>query len=551
MERRRAWPPATCDRPSLVLLLAYSSNPNAAPHGTCHIAPRAVTSMALTHQLHVLAALDRAKTQRYHLLAAVIAGTGFFAGAYNLYAVSLVNSLLSRVYFADSAAGPPDAAAAASLNASMYRGTLVGHLFFGWLGDAIGRRRAYGLALALVAACSAASGLSFGHTAKAVVATLCFFRFWLGVGAGGGYPLSAAIMAEYASKRKRGSFLAAVHATQGVAIAACNAVVLVVSAVVTGAEADYMWRVILVTGVVPATVALYLRTKLPETARHTALVAGDPKTAAADMSRVLCATIQEQEPSVSVDSVDDKWGLFSVRFMRSHGLHILATSSAWFLLDLTYYSQSILQKDLLSKLGWVSASPAVATTTMDAVEEVSRLARAQALIALCGAVPGYVVSVFLIDVVGRRRLQVAGFMAMTLSMLALATLYEHWASHDVAGFMALYNVAFFFANAGPNTTTFVAPAELFPARLRCTCHGVAAAAGRAGAVLGSFGFYPRKGAGGENAAGIGARNELFVLAGTNFLGMLMTLFVPETSGASLEVISKEIVYEAVDIAGYN
>ncbi|KAF8695911.1 hypothetical protein HU200_036787 [Digitaria exilis] len=508
--------------------------------------------MARTHQLHVLAALDRAKTRRYHLLAAAIAGTGFFAGAYNLYAVSLVNSLLSRVYFADSAVGPPDAAAAASLNASMYCGTLVGHLFFGWLGDTIGRRRAYGLALALVAACSAASGLSFGHTAKAVVATLCFFRFWLGVGAGGGYPLSAAIMAEYASKRKRGSFLAAVHATQGVAIVACNAVVLVVSAVVPR-DADYVWRVILMTGAVPAAVAFYLRTKLPETARYTALVAEDTKSAAADMSRVLCAAIQEQEPSgVSVGGIDDdKWGLFSVRFMRSHGLHLLATSSAWFLLDLTYYSQSILQKDLLSKLGWVSASPAVANTTMDAVEEVSRLARAQALIALCGAIPGYVVSVFLIDVVGRRRLQVAGFMAMTVSMLALATLYEHWASHDVAGFMALYNVAYFFANAGPNTTTFVAPAELFPARLRCTCHGIAAAAGRAGAVLGSFGFYTRKGAAGENAAGIGARNELFVLAGTNFLGMLMTLFVPETSGASLEVISKEVVYEAVDIAGYN
>jgi PHS family inorganic phosphate transporter-like MFS transporter len=132
-------------------------------------------------------------------------------------------------------------------------------------------------------------------------------------------------------------------------------------------------------------------------------------------------------------------------------------------------------------------------------------------------------------------------------MLALAALYEHWTSH-VAGFMALYNVAFFFANAGPNTTTFVAPAELFPARLRCTCHGIAAASGRAGAVLGAFGFFPKKGADGEYAAGIGTRNELFVLAGTNFLGMLMTLFVPETRAKSLEVLSKEVIYEAVDDA---
>ncbi|CAL4948348.1 unnamed protein product [Urochloa decumbens] len=506
--------------------------------------------MARTHQLNVLAALDRAKTRRYHLAAAAIAGTGFLAGAYNLYSATLVYRLLGRVYFADS--GEPGAlptGAAAALNGAAYCGTFVGQLAFGRLGDAIGRRRAFGFALALVATCSAASGLSFGRTARAVVATLCFFRFWLGVGAGGGYPLSAAIVAEYAGKRRRGTFLAAVYAAQGVAILLGNAVALAVSAVVT--EADYVWRAILVAGAVPAAVSFYLRTKLPETARYTALVAGDPKSAASDMSRVLCASIQEQELDVSVSGVEDKWGLFSVQFVKRHGLHLLATSSAWFLLDLTYYSQNILQKDLLAKLGWFSSSPAAATMD-DAIEEVSRLARAQALIALCGAIPGYCFAVVLIDVAGRRRLQVAGFLAMTLSMLALAALYDHWASH-VAGFMALYNVAFFFANAGPNTTTFVAPAELFPARLRCTCHGIAAAAGRAGAVLGAFGFFPKRGAdgGGEDAAGIGTRNELFVLAGTNFLGMLMTLFVPETRGASLEVLSKEVVYEAVDMARYN
>ncbi|KAL6615733.1 hypothetical protein ACP70R_038003 [Stipagrostis hirtigluma subsp. patula] len=156
--------------------------------------------MARTHQLNVLSALDRAKKQRYHLTAAAVAGMGFLAGAYNLFSVALVSRLIGRVYYADPTrpgepgALPPDAAAA--LNGAAYCGTFIGQLAFGWLGDRLGRRRAYGLSLSLMAACSAASGLSFGRTAKAVVATLCFFRFWLGVGAGGGYPLSAAIVAE-------------------------------------------------------------------------------------------------------------------------------------------------------------------------------------------------------------------------------------------------------------------------------------------------------------------------------------------------------------------
>ncbi|KAJ1284619.1 hypothetical protein BS78_03G218700 [Paspalum vaginatum] len=305
-------------------------------------------------------------------------------------------------------------------------------------------------------------------------------------------------MAEYANKRRRGAFLAAVYAMQGVSILLGNAVALPVSAVMP--EADYVWRAILMAGAAPAALAFCLRLKLPETARYTALVARDLRSAAADMSRVLrCSSIQEQELDVSVSGVDDKWGLFS--------------------------RQSILQKDLLGKLGWVSPSP---VATMDSIEEVSRLARAQALIALCSAIPGYCFAIALIDVLGRRRLQVAGFLAMTLSMLALAALYEHWAWH-VAGFMALYNVAFFFANVGLPT-----PRRSSRPLSSSRRGSIAAAVGRAGVVLGAFGCYPKKGADSEYEAGIGTRNELFVLAGTHFLGMLMSLFVPETRGASLE-----------------
>jgi hypothetical protein len=38
--------------------------------------------------------------------------------------------------------------------------------------------------------------------------------------------------------------------------------------------------------------------------------------------------------------------------------------------------------------------------------------------------------------------------------------------------------------AGPNTTTFMFPAEIFPTRYRCTLHGLAAGFGKLGSVLG-------------------------------------------------------------------
>ena len=87
-------------------------------------------------------------------------------------------------------------------------------LFFGWAGDKFGRKSVYGFTLILMVGCSFGQALSFGATATAVITTLCVFRFFLGFGIGGDYPLSATIMSEYANTKTRGAFIAAVFAQQ-------------------------------------------------------------------------------------------------------------------------------------------------------------------------------------------------------------------------------------------------------------------------------------------------------------------------------------------------
>lgn len=120
-------------------------------------------------------------------------------------------------------------------------------------------------------------------------------------------------------------------------------------------------------------------------------------------------------------------------------------------------------------------------------------------------------------------------------------------SNKVA-FLVIYALTFFFANFGPNATTFIVPAELFPARLKCTCHGISAAAGKAGAIIGAFGFlyasqsptHPAPGF----PPGIGIQHSLFLLTATNFLGLVCTFAIPETNQRSLEELSREIEYMA-------
>lgn len=512
--------------------------------------------------LQVLNALDVAKTQWYHFTAIIIAGMGFFTDAYDLFCISLVTKLLGRIYYHVDGAEkpgtlPPNISAA--VNGVAFCGTLAGQLFFGWLGDKMGRKRVYGMTLMLMVVCSVASGLSFGHNSNSVIATLCFFRFWLGFGIGGDYPLSATIMSEYANKKTRGAFIAAVFAMQGFGILAGGIFALIIASAFkarydplpyevdpvgsTVPQADYVWRIILMVGALPAALTYYWRMKMPETARYTALVAKNAKQAASDMSKVLQVDIEAEQQKVEVltQQPANSFGLFSKEFLRRHGLHLLGTTTTWFLLDIAFYSQNLFQKDIFSAIGWIPPAK-----SMNAIEEVFRIARAQTLIALFSTVPGYWFTVALIDKMGRFAIQLMGFFFMTVFMFALAIPYNHWTHKDNRiGFVVMYSLTFFFANFGPNATTFVVPAEIFPARLRSTCHGISAASGKLGAMVGAFGFLylaqnqDKAKADAGYPAGIGVKNSLLVLGGVNFLGMLFTFLVPESKGKSLEEMSRE------------
>lgn len=250
---------------------------------------------------------------------------------------------------------------------------------------------------------------------------------------------------------------------------------------------------------------------------------------------------EEEAKSNPSSSNPNSFGLFSREFARRHGLHLVGTATTWFLLDIAYYSSNLFQKDIYSAIGWIPAAE-----TMNAIHEVFTVSRAQTLIALCGTVPGYWFTVAFIDYLGRFFIQLMGFIFMTVFMFALAIPYDHWRHRDNRiGFLIMYSLTMFFANFGPNATTFVVPAEIFPARLRSTCHGISAASGKAGAIVGAFGFLyaaqstdPKKTDAGY-PPGIGVRNSLLMLGGVNFFGIVFTLLVPESKGKSLEELSRE------------
>jgi MFS transporter, PHS family, inorganic phosphate transporter len=143
-------------------------------------------------------------------------------------------------------------------------------------------------------------------------------------------------------------------------------------------------------------------------------------------------------------------------------------------------------------------------------------------------------------------IQNAGFLMMTLFLAILAGAYNNLL-HHIGVFVWLYAMTFFFANWGPNATTFIIPSEVFLSKWRCTAHGISAACGKAGAIIGAFGFlYASKNPHNPSDradygnVGIGLQKSLGILAATNALGLIVSWFcIPETKGLSLESIGGE------------
>jgi len=98
-------------------------------------------------------------------------------------------------------------------------------------------------------------------------------------------------------------------------------------------------------------------------------------------------------------------------------------------------------------------------------------------------------------------------------------------------FIILYGLTFFFSNAGPNTTTFILPSEAFPTEIRASCHGMSAAAGKLGAVLGATAMGPI-------LTNVGIAAVLYICGAISLLGAILTFFcVQETMGKSLDEIA--------------
>jgi PHS family inorganic phosphate transporter-like MFS transporter len=246
---------------------------------------------------------------------------------------------------------------------------------------------------------------------------------------------------------------------------------------------DKMWRILIGFGAVPACIALYYRLTIPETPRYTFDVARDVERADDDVKAYVngrresstdeLARVAAQKHAAEHMTVPKAgWGDFFRHYSKlKNGKLLAGTALSWCFLDIAYYGLSLNNAAILDTIGYSTTG---ATTTY---QYLYNTAVGNLIIVLAGAVPGYWFTVATVDTVGRKPIQLAGFTILTILFIVMGFAYHRLSPH---GLLAIYVLAQFFFNFGPNTTTFIVPGECFPTRYRSTSHGISAASGKVG-----------------------------------------------------------------------
>jgi MFS family permease len=302
----------------------------------------------------------------------------------------------------------------------------VGGVFFGYLADRLGRRRALALTILTYSVCS------LGSATAGSLAALMVWRALLGFGMGGEWSAGAALVSETWPARHRGKAIGIMQSgwALGYILAAGLAALLLPT---------IGWRWLFAAGVLPALLTLWIRRHVPEPARWTEQAGRPP----ASVVRVLWSKAYRGRTAtaivMSAAVMFAYWGLFT-----------------W----LPSFLASPLEKGgaglgLVKSLGWIVPMQ-------------------------LGAFAGYLSFGFISDRLGRR----PSFVAFLLVAALLVPVYGLGARSP--RLLLVLGPVLGFAGHGYFSLFGAQLAELFPTSIRATAQGLTYNAGRAVSALAPF-----------------------------------------------------------------
>mmetsp|Transcript_2448 Transcript_2448/g.2556 ORF Transcript_2448/g.2556 Transcript_2448/m.2556 type:complete len:767 (+) Transcript_2448:215-2515(+) len=409
-----------------------------------------------------------------HFKVWMICGIALTTASYDVFCIFLLVRLIGRNKFQDDpfftqstvAPGVMPIGTLGILLTITFIGAMISQLVLVPWADKFGRKVVFEISLLTTFVASILSAISFFRlqsdaSGQNVVGSLIFWRFFLGLGVGGIYPLTAIMMAEYSSKFSRGAYLSLVFASQGLGILGACLITLIASssinfaypandfpieirgcasfqfltsnndspcpldiqqtyaAQVMGAapnEIEFIWRSVVATGSLGALFSLiFSRLFLVETPRFTAHVLGDHQKAVEDLAKqceidytmeVQSAIGRDPEDVMDAD-LPSKMSAF--QFVTKYFSRIFLASSGWLIFNIVFFGLIILIDQPAKVIGLNKGN-----FWQNAAEECLGLAAAYLTLFLVALIPGFYVTVLTVDVMGRKIIQFFGFIVMAI-----------------------------------------------------------------------------------------------------------------------------------------
>ncbi|KAK7063412.1 MFS inorganic phosphate transporter [Favolaschia claudopus] len=476
-----------------------------------------------------------------------IAGVGFFLDAYDLFVINPVATMLQyRLYGGDDL----PAALQGVLKAAANIGSVIGQFLFGYLADALGRKAMYGKELMLIifATIMCITTPTGSLSPDSSLIYLSVFRIILGIGVD--YPMSASVTTDRAVLRKRGTMLAYIFSNQGWGSFVGSLVTIIVLAAYKHvmndkgetSKVDGVWRIVVGLSLVPAFGTLYQRLTLAESTRFLDSQKENKKNndPEADSNAEVIGNGEKKSNNTSngKDDDGDKGNVTEIVQNKAH-FHefllyfsewrhmklLIGTSVCWFLLDIAFYGINLNQNVVLQQIGFDGSNGSD-------WEKLFKISTGNIIITALGFVPGYYATILLIETLGRKWIQIQGFL---LAGVFLAILAGKFHTLSKPGFIVCFSLLQFFFNFGANTYCY--PAEVFPTRYRSFSHGISAAAGKAGAIISALAFN-------SLSNKIGTDKVLWIFVGCCFAGAGFTFLLPEVRRRDPDEILAQEIEEA-------
>jgi putative MFS transporter len=412
------------------------------------------------------------------------------------------------------------------VTASSLAGILVGATALGGLADSYGRKKMFIVEMIIF------SVFLVGLTLAPNFITLVICLFGAGIALGCDYPTAHMVISESIATSMRGRLVLSAFAFQ--AVGAFFGTALGFGILYANPNLD-AWRMMYAAAIVPAVLVVIGRLYVTESP-HWLVSKGRIEHGEKATTQLLKRNPQYPK-NVSLGHLAhtakaaEEHGSYMALFKKRNRRATILASVPWFLQDLGVYGIGIFTPTILGAvIGKESKSHGLSDTIHNDILGAKGSAMMDVLFVL-----GVIVAIFLVDRVGRIKLQIWGFIGCAIGLLLSGLSIKSNGSNIMWLLFLGFTLFYFMVNFGPNAMTYLLAGEVFPTEVRGKGAGFAASFAKIGAVLTAF-LFPIL------LKTIGTTALLWGLVVCFLLGAVVTyLFRIETAGVNLEDVGKESV----------